>query len=132
MQKSAIIDIKYSSTKLCSFVINSSLLGLLRQLNYLYSRRHESSFRCLKLLFYLSLAAHMHLTSLYMAFLVLMSRQAYFKKIMQETGSRSSLVYFCVTVNQYDEVISKKCSSVCPFVTLTKKPTPPSLLTVEK
>ena len=26
----------------------------------------------------------------------------------------------------------KKCSSVCLFVTLTKKPTPPSLLTVEK
>ena len=38
--------------------------------------------------------------------------------------------------NQYDE-ISKKCRSVrpsvCPFVTLTKKkPTTPSLLTVEK
>ena len=38
--------------------------------------------------------------------------------------------------NQYDEEISKKCRSVrpsvCPFVTLTKKSTPPSLLTVEK
>ena len=33
--------------------------------------------------------------------------------------------------NQYDEEISKKCRSVCPFVTLIKKPTPPSLLTVE-
>ena len=36
--------------------------------------------------------------------------------------------------NQDDEEISKKCrsvrSSVSPFVTLTKKPTPPSLLTV--
>ena len=38
--------------------------------------------------------------------------------------------------NQYDEEISKKCRSVrpsvCPFVTLTKKLTPPSLLIVER
>ena len=35
--------------------------------------------------------------------------------------------------NQYDEEITKRCgSSVRPFVTLTKKPTLPSLLTVEK
>ena len=40
--------------------------------------------------------------------------------------------------DQYDEEISKKYAhpsvrlSLCPFVTLTKKSTPPSLLTVEK
>ena len=44
-----------------------------------------------------------------------------------------SVIYHC---NQYNEEIPKKSKSVspsvCPFVTLTKKPTPPSLLTVEK
>ena len=43
-----------------------------------------------------------------------------------------SVIYYTIGINITRRFQKSVGASVCPLVTLTKKPTPPSLLTIEK